>query len=226
MKYRGDHRNKLKTLCVTAMLCAGLLIADSGFAAKLKVPKNKLGATHHTHNTGAYTLEEQSSTNSGTASGALVGFALFYERLFGDRFGAGLKYGYGLERSLEMEGLGSNDVKILEQASFFSLEFKAYMKDNIRPGLKPFLGVSYGQYTTTSTLSVISSGTATEDETTATIPFTVLSAGSDYTFGFGGIRLEFGISTGERDDLESSDTYFANYDYSGSILGISVYSFF
>ena len=123
--------------------------------------------------------------------------------------------------------VGTNTVDILETASFWALEFKAFIKDNMRPGLKPFLGVGYGNYTTTSSLSVIpASGSITEDETTATIPFTLLSGGFDYTFGFGGVRLEVGTTTGKRTDLESSSTYYASYDYTGSIFNFSVYSFF
>ncbi len=195
-------------------------------AAAPKIPKSKIGATHHTHSTGDFKLEEQGSTNAGSASESLVGFAFFYERLFLDRFSAGFKYGYGLERSMEMK-VGTSDLEILESATFWSLEFRAFVRDNIRPGLKPYLGVSYGNYTVKSVITIIpETGATTEEETSATIPFTMLAFGADYTFGFGGIRLEFGQTTGKRNDLEGSATYYASYDYDGSVVGISVYSFF
>jgi len=196
------------------------------FAAKTKVPKNKIGALYHSHSTGNYTLSQQGSSNTDSASASLIGFGFFYERIFLDRFSSAFKYGYGLERNLELT-VGTNTIQALETASYWALDFKAFMRDNMRPGMKPFLGVGYGNYTTTSTLSVIpASGAVTEDETAATIPFTVLSAGFDYTFGFGGFRLEAGMTTGKRTDLESSSTYYASYDYTGAILNFSVYSFF
>ncbi len=218
--------NQLRIRLAVAAFC--LLLAGTGnsFAAKPKIPKTKIGATHHTHNTGDYTLSEQGTSSTGTASGSLVGFALFAERLFFDRFSAGFKYGYGLERSMSMQ-VGTNTLEILENASFWSLEFRAFVKDNLRPGLKPFLGVSYGNYSVTSTITILpTGGSKTEDQTAATIPFTMLSAGADYTFGFGGVRAEIGQVTGKRNDLESSSTYYGSYNYDGSILGISVYSFF
>lgn len=196
------------------------------FAAAPKVPKTKIGATHHTHATGDYTLTEQSTGSNGSASGNLIGFAFFAERLFLDRFGAGFKYGYGVERSFDMQ-VGTSSLEVLENATFWSLEFRAYVKDNISTGLKPFLGVSYGNYSVTSTITVIPlTGSTSEEQTTATIPFTMLSAGADYTFGFGGVRLEAGQVTGKRNDLESSSVYYAAYNYNGSVVGISVYAFF
>ena len=216
-----------KLWLVLLMSCLLGLVSTSATAQrKIKVPKSKIGATHHTHSTGDFELDEKASTSDGSISSPLVGFALFYERLFLDKFSAGFKYGYGLERSMETT-VGTNDLEILETASFWSLEFRAFVKDNIRPGLKPFLGVAYGNYSVNSTITIIpSAGAETEEETSATIPFTMLSFGADYTFGFGGIRLEVGQTTGKRNDLDGSDTYRVTYNYDGSIVGISVYSFF
>ena len=215
----------LKKLTVCLVIFAFWGTADL-FAAKPKIPKNKAGALYHSHATGSYTLSEQGSSNSNSASANLIGFGFFYERLFLDRFSTAFKYGYGLERNLEMV-VGTNTIQSLEMASYWELEFKAFIKDNMQPGFKPFLGVGYGNYTTNSTLSIIpASGSITEDQTTATIPFTVLSAGFDYTFGFGGFRLESGLTTGKRTDLESSTAYYASYDYTGAIINFSVYSFF
>jgi hypothetical protein len=218
--------NQLRIGIITLGFFVAIFLNSQVFAAKPKVPKTKIGATHHTHNTGDFTLSEQGTTNTGSASGNLVGFALFAERLFFDRFSAGLKYGYGLERSMQML-VGTNTLEILENASFWALEFKAFVKDNLRPGIKPFLGVSYGNYSVVSTISILpTTGSVTEDQTGATIPFTTLSAGADYTFGLGGIRAEVGQVTGKRNDLEGSSTYYASYNYDGTVIGISVYSFF
>jgi hypothetical protein len=224
---KGNRACRLKWLrLVMLMSCLLGLGSLSVEAAKPKIPKSKIGATHHTHSTGDFELDETASSASGSASAPMVGFALFYERLFLDRFSAGFKYGYGLERSMEAS-VGTNDLEILETASFWSLEFRAFVKDNIRPGLKPFLGVTYGNYSVKSVITIIpSTGTTTEEETAATIPFTMLSFGADYTFGFGGVRLEVGQSTGKRNDLEGSSTYRTTYNYDGSVVGISVYSFF
>ncbi len=196
------------------------------FAAAPKIPKNKAGALYHTHATGNFKLEEQSSGSQDVASNRLIGFGIFYERLILDRFSAGFKYGYGLERNMSMT-VGTNKVEILETASFWEFEFKAFVRDNLRPGFKPFLGVGWGTYTAASTLSIIpSSGTNTEENTSASIPFTVLSMGFDYVFGFGGCRLEGGMTSGKRTDLKGSSTYYATYDYNGAIVNFSVYSFF
>lgn len=222
---------RFRSLNLAVLGLGVLLITFAGtgniYAAKIKVPKTKVGALYHSHATGNYTIWEQTtSSNQDRASDNLVGFGLFAERIFLDRFGAGIKLGYGLERNLSLT-VGSNTIQALEAASFWSLDFKAFVRDHTRPGLKPFLGVGYGNYTTQSTLSVISgSGTVAEDKTGATIPFTSLSAGMDYTFGMGGFRLEGAISTGKRTDLDSSSTYFATYDYTGAIFNFSVYSFF
>ncbi len=211
---------------IITVFCLMLLISSQVFAAKPKIPKTKIGATHHTLSPGSFTLSEQGTTSTGTSTGNLVGFALFAERLFFDRFSAGLKYGYGLERSMQMQ-VGTNTLEILENASFWALEFRAFVKDNLRPGIKPFLGVSYGNYSVVSTINILpTTGSKSEDQTGTTIPFTQLSAGVDYTFGFGGVRAEVGQVTGKRNDLESSSTYYASYNYDGSVVGISVYSFF
>lgn len=222
---------RFRNLNLAIMGLGVLLIIFTGtgnvFAAKIKVPKTKVGALYHSHATGNYLLwESANSSNQDKDSDNLVGFGLFAERIFLDRFGAGIKLGYGLERNLSLN-VGSNSIQALETASFWSLDFKAFVRDHTRPGLKPFLGVGYGNYTTQSTLSVIpASGSVSEDKTGATIPFTTLSAGMDYTFGMGGFRLEGAISTGKRTDLESSSTYFATYDFTGAIFNFSVYSFF
>lgn len=222
---------RFRNLNLTVLGLSVLLIVLGGigdiFAAKIKVPKTKVGALYHSHATGNYLIwEKTNSANQDKAADNLVGFGLFAERIFLDRFGAGVKLGYGLERNLALT-VGSNAIQSLETASFWSLDFKAFVRDHTRPGLKPFLGVGYGNYTTQSTLSIIpSSGSVSEDKTKATIPFTVLSAGMDYTFGMGGFRLEGAISTGKRTDLESSSTYFATYDFTGAIFNFSVYSFF
>lgn len=227
MKSQGVRYKFIYFGIVTALLVMLGATTENAYAAKPKIPKNKAGATHHTHSAGTNQgFTEQGTSNTGTITDNMVGFAVFYERLFLDRFSAGFKYGYGLERNSQIT-VGTNNLEVLETASFWALEFRAYFEDHLRPGIKPFLGVGYGNYTATSTIKVIpTSGSVTEDETTATIPFTSLSAGADYTFGFGGVRLELGQSTGKRSDLESSSTYYATYDYTASIVGISVYSFF
>ncbi len=218
----------LYKLCFVLLMSVflGLVSISAKAQTRIKVPKSKIGATPHTHSTGNFELDAKASTDEGSVSGSLVGFALFYERLFLDKFSAAFKYGYGLERSMETT-IGTDDLEILETASFWSLEFRAFVRDNIRPGLKPFLGVAYGNYSVNSTITIIpTAGTESEEDTSATIPFTMLSLGADYTFGFGGIRLEAGQTTGRRNDLDSSDTYRVTYNYDGSVVGISVYSFF
>ena len=215
-------------LCLVMLVSCFLILGSISATAqtRVKVPKSKIGATHHTHSTGDFELDEKATTLEGSSSAPLVGFALFYERLFLDKFSAAFKYGYGLERSMETT-IGTNELEILETASFWALEFRAFVKDNIRPGLKPFLGVAYGNYSVNTTITIIpTAGSETEEETSATIPYTMLSVGADYTFGFGGIRLEAGQTTGKRNDLEGSDTYRVTYNYDGSVVGISVYSFF
>ena len=222
-KTANSARQYWMPLLIASLIGFGALPAK---AQKLKIPTTKIGATYHTHNTGNYTLTDQTTGESGDASGSLIGIAWFVEHLFMDRFSAGFKYGYGLERSMDIE-VGTTQLEILESASFWALEFRAFVEDNLRPGLKPFLGVSYGNYSVTSTITIVpATGTTSEETTTATIPYTMLSGGADYTFGFGGVRLEIGQATGQRNDLEGSDTYYASYNYDGSIVAISVFVFF
>ncbi len=212
---------------ILIFLCLFWLDMNTATAIKIKEPKSKAGATYHSHAAGSYTLVNTTSSAEGSGSGNLVGTVFFYDRLFLDRFSAGLRFSSFLERSMDVT-IGTSTVNILETASFWSMDFKAFFKDHMRPGFKPFLGVSYGNYTVKSTLTTTTTGSATttEDNTAATIPVTVLSGGFDYIFGFGGVRLEAGQVTGSRNDLDSSSTYRASYQYGGSTLGISVYAFF
>ncbi|MCG8339425.1 MAG: hypothetical protein MJE63_33370, partial [Proteobacteria bacterium] len=79
-----------KLWLVLLMSCLLGLVSTSATAQrKIKVPKSKIGATHHTHTTGDFELDEKASTSDGSISSPLVGFALFYERLFLDKFSAG-----------------------------------------------------------------------------------------------------------------------------------------
>lgn len=202
-----------------------LLLATSPAWAQVrkKEPKNKFGAMHYTHSGGQYTL--QSATDTSTVDEPLIGAGFYYERVFQSRFSAGLKFSSFLERSLT-QTLDGNTVTTVENTTMFTLDFKAFFKDHMMNGFKPFMGVAFGTYAPSSTVTTIEATGNTEGTTTASVPITSLSVGFDYVLDFGGVRFEAGAVNGKRRDLEGHDTYTANYQYDGSAVSIGVFSFF
>ena len=120
----------------------------------------------------------------------------------------------------------SEVVDILETTSFAAFDFKAYFKDHTSPGIKPYLGVGFGNYTATTTVTQVSTTTNTEGTTTATVPVTMLNVGFDFVSEFGGMRFDVGMISGTRRDRESHDSFDAKYDYTGQAVSIGVFSFF
>jgi len=213
----------MKRTCLIFLI---LILGATGPAwaqKKKKEPKNKFGAIHYTHTGAQYTLS--SATSTSTASDDLVGAGFFYERLFLSRFSAGFKWSSFLERSTT-HSLDSNTVTVLEKTSMTTFDFKAFFKDHMQNGMKPFLGVSFGTYAPKSTITTIATAGNTEGSTAASVPITGLSFGFDYILDFGGVRVEGFSITGKRRDLTGHDTYIANYRYDGSALSVGVYSFF
>ncbi|MBU3914582.1 hypothetical protein KKA14_03525 [bacterium] len=222
------EKTKLMKLAKKVVLFCGVCLfwLNTAYAAEAKIPKNKAGAIYYSQSGSEYTLVNKLTAGSGSDSDSLIGTVFFYERMFLDRFSMGFKYSSFLERNLSFEE-GTNTLDVLETASFWSLDFKAFFRDNMRPGLKPFLGVSYGNYSLSSAITISpAAGSSSEETTTATIPVTILSTGFDYVFGFAGVRIEVGQSTGSRNDPDGSSTYRAAYQYGGLISSVSVYSFF
>ncbi|MDT8445957.1 MAG: hypothetical protein RRB13_03540 [bacterium] len=207
------------------LLLIALTLASSPVWAqqRKKEPKNKFGAIHYTHSGGSYTL--QSSTDSSSVTEPLIGAGFFYERVFQSRFSAGLKYSGFLERSLTQTVDGTS-VTTVEKTAMTTLDFKAYFKDHLQNGMKPFLGVAFGTYTPASTVTTLAATGNTEGNTTASVPITSLSAGFDYVLDFGGVRAEVGSVSGKRRDLSGHDTYSANYQFDGTSIAIGVFSFF
>lgn len=193
---------------------------------KAKELKNKMGATYLNHSGGTYTLGEKTSGNQDSASDSMVGTTFFYERIFYSRFSMGFAYSPLLEKSLDMK-VGTNIINVIEKTTYSVFDFKAFFREHTRPGFKPFLGVGFGTYSVASAMLITdSANVTTEDATTASIPVTMLNLGFDYTMTNTGIRMEMNQVTGTRRDLESSDTYNANYRVDGTSVGIAVYSHF
>jgi hypothetical protein len=193
------------------------------FAAKAG-PGNKFGANYNVINSASYTLTSKTNASqSDTGSESVVGAVLLYENVLSSKFAWGLKYGYQLTRNMEMT-VGTTDLNVEEITSYWLLDVKAYQKDHVSGGLKPFLSVGFGNMTVTST---ITQGSTTDTtETTAIIPITTLSGGIDYFMDAGGFRLEVGLMTGEKADQESHDDYKANYKLAGSYGNIGVFWLF
>ena len=201
---------------------------ESVFAQeKVKENKNKMGATYYNHSGGTYTLTEKATGSGASTSDNMVGTTFFYERIFYSRFSIGLAYSPLLEKTLEMN-VGTNSIDAIEKTNYTAFDFKAFFKEHTRPGLKPFLGVGFGTYTVATTMDVTaaSATTSSEDTTGVSIPVTLLNAGFDYAMMNSGIRFEMNQVTGSRKDIESSDTYKANYRVDGTSIGIAVYSHF
>ena len=220
---------RMKTILI--LICSLFLLTSNTLAARRKEPKNKAGAVYYTHSGSQYTLISNATGNSISSNAAFIGVAFFYERLILSRFSAGLKFSSFLERSMALT-LDNNKIDVLEKVTLFMLDFKAFFKDHTSSGLKPFIGVGYGQYNVSSSISVTASGSTTTQEdkqtTKVTIPVTSLNFGFDYFTDFGGIRLEGGLLTGNRSDLSNSDSdgYKAKYQASGATASVGVYSFF
>ena len=211
-----------------ALICGLLLMLTTSAVAqrKPKEPSNKAGAIHYTQSGSTYTLKDNSTSLSVSASDTIVGAAFFYERLFKSKFSAGLQYSSFLERSIEFS-IGTNELNVVEATALTIIDFKAFFKDHSRPGFKPYIGVGFGQYTMASTISTTDSTGSTSDSTTeAVVPVTILNLGADYFRDFGGFRLNVGVVSGKRNDLTSNDTYQATYQATGVVFGISVYSLF
>lgn len=191
-------------------------------------PGNKFGANYNVITAASYTLTSKTdSRQSDTGSENVIGAVLLYENVLSSKFAWGLKYGYQLTRNMDLT-VGSNDLSVEETTSYWLIDVKAYQKDHISGGLKPFLGVGFGNMTVTSTITENSSS-STETETTDTsaiIPITTISGGIDYFMDAGGFRLEAGFITGEKSDLESHDDYKANYKLAGSYGNIGVFWLF
>ena len=206
------------------------LFVDPAAAQVRDEPKNKAGVIHYTHTGANYNLLSNETASTVDASEPLVGAVIFYERIFQSRFSAGLKYSSFLERNMETT-IDDNELVILEAVTLFNLDVKAYFSDHLLPGFKAFLGVAFGNYTVTSTVTTTSTNddgttTSTEGQTTATVPITVMNVGFDLMSDFGGIRIAAGLPTGKRNDFEGHTEYKAAYDYSGAVVTIGVFSFF
>ena len=216
---------------LTIIICSLLILTTDVFAARKREPKNKAGAVYYTHSGSELTLRSNSTGAEDSSSDPFIGAVFFYDRIFLSRFSAGIKFSSFLERNMEFNIDGSK-VDVLEKVTMIMLDFKAYFKDHSANGLKPYIGVGYGQYQVDSKISVTASGSATteEDKQTvkATIPVTAINVGFDYFTDFGGIRAEGGVITGSRNDLSNSDSdgYKAKYQASGFVASIGVYSFF
>ncbi|OGG96440.1 MAG: hypothetical protein A2508_00770 [Candidatus Lambdaproteobacteria bacterium RIFOXYD12_FULL_49_8] len=201
-----------------------LLMASPAMAQrKQKEPGNKLGVAYFALSGTEYTL--QSSTSITTGSEPMVGPAFFYERVFLSRFSAGVKYASGLDRSLDM-WIDGNTVSIVEKTVLTSFDFKAYFKDHSSSGLKPYLGVGFGNLVSSSVVTTIAASGNTEGNTSATVPTTTLNLGADYLLEFGAVRFDFGTTTGRRRDLDGHTTYKALYKMDGASFSVGVYSFF
>lgn len=206
------------------LICSLLAVFHSVLAQNIVFPANKLGVFYWELRAPKYTLDNQ--TDDGSDSKAMAGPVLYYERILSDVFTIGLKYGSGLRREMNIK-LGNDEVNIKETASYQALEFKSYGTKHRKSGFKPYLAVSYGMLSTTSSITTKpSAGAATEDETKAVIPIKAWCLGVDYLLWKLAFRLEIGQSNGDRIDRESSDTYQATYDFNSFTSGIGLAYFF
>ena len=212
------------TILALLSLLLGLNVASAKGTDGIK---NKMGGNYLTIAGAEYTLDSKTTTDTGSDSTNVTGFMLFYERLLTSRFGLGASYSVQAERSGEMT-VGTDKNETLETSSLYTVDLKAYFKDHKRAGLKPYAGVSFGSITAKTTITTTASGasTSTEGETKATVPLTILSFGFDYLYEFAGFRVDWSLTTGKREDRESHSSYNATYNYAGSAIGLTVYSFF
>ncbi len=208
------------------ILIVGLtyFVYQPGWAQDIVFPSNKIGVYLFEFQGPVYELDNLTTKESGSEK--LSGTVLFYERILSDVFTLGIKYGSGMTRTLEFD-IGSSEVTIEETVSYQALEIKSYGTNHRKGGFKPYLAVSYGMLTATSTISTSpESGSIAEDETTAVIPIKAWCIGFDYILWKIAFRMEIGQSNGSRNDLESSDTYRAKYQYDTTTAGVALAYFF
>ena len=189
--------------------------------AKVKESTLKFGVLHQTQMNSEYTLS--GATGSGNEN--LVGVSFFMEKVFLSRFSAGMRFSSMLARSNNYTASG-NTVVAVETTGMTTFDFKAFFRGHDRPGMKPYLGVSFGSYTPATEINTISGGTATSSTTSATVPVTILSVGMDYTMDMGGIRADLGIVTGKQNDYTNTTYTTSTYNYGGTAISIGVFSFF
>ncbi len=220
---------------VFLLIFCNLLLCSYTFAVPKGGPKNKFGANYNVISGTKYSLTSKTTSDSsysgssgGSASGSenIVGAVIIYENVLSSKFAWGLKFGAQLSRNMELE-LGTTTLNVEETTSYWLLDVKAYHKDHMSGGLKPFLAVGFGNMSITSTITDSSSSETDEtSETSASVPITTLSGGVDYFMNAGGFRLEGGLITGEKSDLESNDSYSANYQMTGGYVNIGVFWLF
>ncbi len=214
----------MKTKLITIILTLLVINVGTVFAASLEGIKNKMGGVNYRHSNANYTLTNTSTTASGSDETQIIGTAIFYERMLTGRFSLGFTFSNLLERTSKVS-VGAVTYSSLETISMYSIDFKSYFKIHKREGWKPYMGVSFGSYTTASVLTD-TSGIISEKETGAVIPTTSLSFGYDYVLEFGGLRFDYTLMSGKRSD-DSYTGHNATYDYTNSsVFGIGVYSFF
>lgn len=189
------------------------------FAQDIVFPGNKIGVFYQEIQGAEYKLDNQ--TQKKKDSDTLIGNVAFYERAVTDVFWIEARVGSGFQRKMEFR-LGGTDTTVEETASYWILNFKTYSANHWKDGLKAYLAAGMGSLTTNSSITAGS----TSDKTAASIPFSTVSVGIDYIWGSFAARIELGRINGERDDLESSSTYYANYYYHASTVGYALYYFF
>ncbi len=206
------------------LACSLLAVIHATQAQNIVFPANKLGVFYWELGSPKYTLDNQTSDDND--SKALAGPVVFYERILTDVFTISLKYGSGLKREMNID-LGTDEINIRETASYQAIEIKSYGTNHRKSGFKPYLAVSYGMLSTSSSITTKpASGATSEDETKAVIPIKAWCLGIDYILWKLAFRLEFGQTNGERIDRESSDTYQASYDFNTVTSGIGLAYFF
>lgn len=206
------------------LICSLLTAFHTVPAQDFVFPANKLGVFYWELRSPKYTLDNQ--TVEDDASKAFAGPVMYYERILTDVFTIGIKYGSGLRREMNIE-LGTDEVNIKETASYQALEIKSYATTHRKGGFKPYLAVSYGMLSTTSSITIKPvAGATTEDETKAVVPIKAWCLGIDYILWKLAFRLEIGQSNGDRLDRESSDTYQAIYDFNTFTSGAGLAYFF
>jgi len=214
-------KKKIVTLLIVTLFCP----FGAAFAVKVADLKHKAGAVNFAHSGAKFTLENKSSAASANGSTELKGTTLFYERLLTRGFSVGLTFSTFLERSMDVD-VGSDKNAVVETVTMYSIDFKSYLSEHKRKGWKPYFGVGFGSYNVSSTIKTTSGGTTTEGSSSATVPLTIFSLGADYVFSFGGVRIDYALTTGKREDTDGHSTYNADYNYTGTSLGIAVFSFF
>ena len=212
------------------LLTISLLLTSTTHAQqrRKREPKNKIGALYSTLMGTKYELTNKTSGNVNSGkfddeSDPIVGAVFFYERIFSSIFAVGFRATTFLERQMELT-VGTETVNVVEKSTMMAFDFKTYYKEHSARGIKPYFGVGLGTLNVTSDLSVASS--AATSSTSATIPITFLTVGTDYKLESAGFRLEIGSTKGERNDLEDNDMFNAKYEVTGLMVNAGVYLLF